>query len=439
MASDINAGDADCLSYESCFEDAITLYKDGNLNEALENFRFLADNRLDITNPEIAGISLFMAGHIMEELGLDGAELYLEQVISVYPLLSDYALFKSAEIVERRSGPAEAAELYKRIYDSYPDSGLQKKALLRGAKAYLTAGNTKEARESYRTFLKVYPKDVAVPDALYSIGMSYLQDGNDSDAQEFFNRIWIYHPKSKAARSVKTMIRLPLIAADIYRKGESLYDAGYYEDAIDEYKGLLSHKKGISKSIKKEAYFKVGMSYSKLRMLSEAEERLEFFINRYPHDKDTPEALYWLGRNYLRRGKEDAFIASSIGFLKNYKKNERYPEVLYRLGNIYAERNDVDTAVSYLERVMKDYPFSSYASDSLWKKGWILYKAGNFDGALHVFNNIINDPGEHAYTSQAIYWRAKALEKTGDYHAMNEGICRLCSNYGRSFYCLFSG
>ena len=56
LASDINAGDADCLSYESCFEDAITLYKDGNLNEALENFRFLADNRLDITNPEIAGI-----------------------------------------------------------------------------------------------------------------------------------------------------------------------------------------------------------------------------------------------------------------------------------------------------------------------------------------------------------------------------------------------
>ncbi|MEK6713715.1 MAG: transglycosylase SLT domain-containing protein [Nitrospirota bacterium] len=439
MASDINAGDADCLSYESCFEDAITLYKDGNLNEALENFRFLADNRLDITNPEIAGIPLFMAGHIMEELGLDGAELYLEQVISVYPLIGDYALFKSAEIVERRSGPAEAAELYKTIYDSYPDSGLQKKALLRGAKAYLTAGNTKEARESYRTFLKVYPKDIAVPDALYSIGMSYMQDSNDADAQEFFTRLWLYHPVSKEARSVKTMIRLPLSAENIYKRGESLYGAGYYEDAIDEYKQFLLLKKGVSKTKKKEAFFKIGMSYSKLRMLSESEESLEFFLNRYPYDDKTPEAVYWLGRNYLRRGKEDAFIASSIGFLKNYKKNERYPEVLYRLGNIYAERNDVDTAVSYLERVMKDYPFSSYASDSLWKKGWILYKAGNFDGALHVFNNIINDPGEHAYTSQAIYWRAKVLEKTGDYQAMNEGICRLCSDYGRSFYCLFSG
>ncbi len=439
LTSDIYAGDSACLSYESCFEDAISQYKDGKLNESLEEFRFLADNREDINNPEIAGISLFMAGYIMEELGAEGAESYLQQVTSVYPLIGDYALFKSAEIVERRSGPAEAAELYKTIYDSYPDSGLQKKALLRGAKANLTAGNTKEARESYRTFLKVYPKDVAVPDALYSIGMSYLQEGKGSDAQEFFNRIWISHPVSKAARSVKTMIHLPMSTNNVYRRGESLYDAGYYEDAIAEYKKFLSLKKGISKTKKKEAFFKIGMSYAKLRMLSEAEESLEFFLNRYPYDDKTPEAVYWLGRNYLRRGKEDAFIASSIGFLKRYKKDDKYPEVLYRLGNIYAERNDIDTAVSYLERVIKEYPFSSYASDGLWKKGWILYKAGNFDGALHIFNNIINDPGEHAYTSQAIYWRAKVLEKTGDYQAMNEGICRLCSDYGRSFYCLFSG
>jgi len=439
LTSDIYAGDSACLSYESCFEDAISQYNDGKLNESLEEFRFLADNREDINNPEIAGISLFMAGYIIEGLGMEGAEIYLEQVVSVYPLLSDYALFKLAEIVERHRGPAEAAELYKRVYDSYPDSGLQKKAMLRAAKAFLTAGNTKDSRENYRIFLKSYPKDAAVPDALYSIGMSYLQDGNDADAQEFFTRLWLYHPVSKAGQSVKTMIRLPLSAGNIYKRGESFYDAGYYEDAIGEYKKFLSLKKGVSKTKKKEAFFKIGMSYSKLRMLSEAEESLEFFLNRYPYDDKTPEAVYWLGRNYLRRGKEDAFISSSLGFLKNYKKNERYTEVLYRLGNIYAERKNIDTAVSYLERVIKEYPFSSYASDSLWKKGWILYKAGNVDGALRVFNKIINDPGEHAYTSQAIYWRAKILEKTGDYQAMNEGICQLCSDYGRSFYCLFSG
>ena len=420
------------------FEDAISQYKDGNLINALEKFRFLADNRLEINNSEIAGTSLFMTGHIMEELGLEGAVLYFEQVISVYPLIADYALFRFAESLERQGNPAEAAKLYKKVYDSYPDSVLQKKALLRASKSFLTAGSTIETRAGFRTFLNEYPKDTAVPDALYSIGMSYLQEGKDSDARDFFRRIWVYHPVSREARLVKTMIHLPLIAEDIYRRGTSYYDAGYYEEAIDEYKRFLSQKKGVSKTKKKEAVFKIGMSYSRLRMLSEAEDNLELFLTKYPYDEKAPEAVYWLGRNYLRRGKDDTFIASSTGFLKQYKKDERYPEVLYRLGNIYAERNDIDNAFLYLDRVIREYPLNSYASDSLWKKGWILYKTGDLDGAQHIFNKIINSPGEHAYKARAIYWRAKVLGKNGDYEAMDKDICGLCSEYDKSFYCLFS-
>ena len=429
---------ADGFSPEPYFEDAISQYKDGNLIDAYEKFRFLADNRLYINNPEIAGTSLFMTGHIMDELGVKGAASYFEQVISAYPLIADYALFRSAESLERQGNPAEAAKLFNRVYDSYPESGLQKKALLRASKNYLTAGSTKEARAGFRTFLDVYPKDSAVPEALYSIGMSYLQEGKDSDARDYFRKIWVYHPVSREARLVKPVIHPPLNAEDVFRRGTSYYDAGYYEEAIDEYKRFLSNKKGVSKKKKKDAVFKIGLSYARLRMLSEAEENLELFLTKYPYDEKAPEAVYWLGRNYLRRGKDDSFIASSKGFLKQYKKDERYPEVLYRLGNIYAERNDIDNAFLYLDRVIREYPLNSYASDSLWKKGWISYKTGNTDEALRIFNKIINAPGEHAYRAHAIYWRAKVLGKSGDYEAMDRDICGLCSDYDKSFYCLFS-
>ena len=426
------------FSPEFILEDATRLYKDGNLNEALEIFRFLADNRQKINNPEIAGISLLMAGQITDELGLEGAVLYFQQVSSVYPLIADYALFRSAESVERKGNPDDAAKLYKSVYDSYPDSGLQKKALLRASKNHLTAGNINEARSGFKTFLDVYPKDTAVPEALYNIGMSYLREGKESDAQDFFRKIWIYHPVSREARLIKTMVHLPLTADYIYRRGASFYDAGYYEEAIDEYKRFLSQKKGVSKTKKKEAVFKIGMSYASLRILSEAENNLELFLTKYPYDEKAPEAVYWLGRTYLRRGKESAFIASSIGFLKQFKKDERYPEVMFRLGNIYAERNDLENAFLYLDRIIREYPLNSYASDSLWKKGWILYKTGNPDGAALIFNKIINSPGENAYKAQAMYWRANVLGKSGDSEAMDKGMCGLCSDYDKSFYCLFS-
>ncbi len=426
------------FSPEVCFEDALRLYKEGNVYSALENFRFLADKRQVIGNPEIAGTSLLMTGHIIDELGLDGAELQFQQVISVYPLLADYAQFRSAESVERRGKPSEAAKLFKSVVDSYPDSGFHKKALLRSSKNFLTAGKTDEARTGFNTFMDIYPKDSKVPEVLYSIGMSYLREGRESDAQKYFRKIWVIHPVSKEARLVKTMIDPPLTAEEILRRGKSYYDSGFYEEAISEYKKFLSQKKGVTKANKTEAEFKIGVSYFRLRMSNEAEDRLERFLTKYSRDEKAPEAMYWLGRNYLRRGKVDAFITSSLEFLKRYKKDERSPEVLFRLGNIYAERNDIDNAFLYLDRVIGEYPLNSYASDSLWKKGWILYNTGNGDSALNIFNKIINSPAEHAYADQAIYWRAKILGKNGDYEAMNNDLCRLCNDYGKSFYCLFS-
>ena len=237
---------------------------------------------------------------------------------------------------------------------------------------------------------------------------------------------------------MKTMVHLPLIADDVYRRGTSYYDAGYYEEAISEYKQVLSRKKGVSKTTRKNVEFKIGLSYVRLRMSDEAEKNLELFLTKHPFDEKAPEALYWLGRTYLRKGKEGAFITSSIGFLKQFKKDERYPEVLFRLGSIYAERDDIENAFIYLDRIIREYPLDSYASDSLWKKGWILYKTGNSDGAALIFNKIINSPGENAYKAQAMYWRAKVLGKTGDYEAMDKDLCRLCGDYGKSFYCLFS-
>ncbi|MCC6544946.1 MAG: tetratricopeptide repeat protein [Nitrospirae bacterium] len=435
------SGDVSCeyqFNPEAYYEDAISQYKDGNPNGALEKFRFLADNRLEINDPEITGPSLYMTGHIMSELGLEGAALYYEQIISVYPLLIDYALFRLAESEERKDNPAEAAKLYTRVYDSYPDSGLQKKALLRASRNFQLTGNTKDARAGFKTFLDIYSKDTAVPEALYNIGISYLREGRESDAQNFFQKIWIDYPLSREARLVKTMVHLPLSADNIFRRGSSFYDKGYYKEAIDEYKSVLSKKKGVSKAVRKEAAFKIGMSYYRLRMSGEAETNLELFLTKYPHDKMAPDAAYWLGRTYLRLGKENAYISSSKEFLKQYKKDERYPEVLFRLANICAERNDIKNAVFYFDRVISEYPLNSFAADSTWKKGWISYKTGNKEGALQTFNTIINSPGEHPYKAQALYWRAKLLGKNGDYEAMNKDLCRLCSNHGQSFYCLFS-
>ena len=135
------AGDVICPARETCLEEAVTLYKNGNIAEALAKFKYIADMPAEFSDPAMAGVSSFMSGYIMGQLMLDGAEPYLERANSTYPLIiGDYALYRLAEVVEKKGGYDKAADIYKKIYKSYPDSSLRKKALLKTADTSLMAG-----------------------------------------------------------------------------------------------------------------------------------------------------------------------------------------------------------------------------------------------------------------------------------------------------------
>ncbi len=425
-------------------DDAVEAYKDGRIEEALQKSIYISE---EFDDPRTAGIAAFMTGHIMGQLMLDGADTFLEKAYALYPLIGDYALFKLAEIHESRGEHEGAADLYRTIYRSYPDSVLQKRLLLKAADSYLAAGMTGEARDTYEDYLSIYPKDKSVPSALYGIGLSYLQEDKISLALDYFKKVWIEYPASPVSWSAKEKISglheggyepPPFSPTDSYTRGEKLYEAGLYEDALADYKRFLAGNKGGLREKETEAYFKIGMSDYHLRKVEEAERALESFLKNYPGHLKAPEALYWLGRTYLRAGKEDAFIKASKGYLKKYKDKERIPEVLYRLGIIYADRRDITTAASYYDRVMKEYPNSSFAPDSQWAKGWLLYKENKLKKALHVFNGILRQTEYSPYIPQALYWKARVLERMNDPEGMEKGLCQLCRDYRGSFYCLFA-
>lgn len=440
------ADEASCTDPDASLNDAVELYKAGWHEEALRIFIFLSGESDD---PRIAGVASLMAGHIMGQLQLDGADAYLERASAVYPLIGDYASFKLASLLEGQGDYEKAAGLYQAVALSYPDSPLQKRALLKSADAYLTADNLPQARDAYESYISLYPGDKAIPSALYGIGKSYLQEENVPFGIDYFKRIWVEYPASPVSWSAKEeMNRLqgegheipaPL-PGEAYVRGERLYEAGLYADALTEYKRFLSGGKDIAKEKEAGAHFKIGMSNYHLRRTEDAENDLEAFLNNYPDHVKSQEALYWLGRTYLRGGKEDAFIRASKGYLKQYKdKNEeKIPEILYRLGAVHAGQRDVETAISYYDRVMTEYPDSSFATDSQWAGGWLLYKEQELKKALLQFDNILQERKDSHYAPQSLYWKARILERMDDAAGMEKGLCQLCRDYPGSFYCLFA-
>ena len=91
------ADEASCTYPDRSLNDAVEIYKAGRPEEALQIFISLSEESDD---PRIAGIASLMAGHIMGQLQLDGADAYLERAYTVYPLIGDYASFKLAGLFE---------------------------------------------------------------------------------------------------------------------------------------------------------------------------------------------------------------------------------------------------------------------------------------------------------------------------------------------------
>lgn len=437
-----------CTEPYQCLNHAIEVYRAGKTEEAIRLYRDISGRFEDYA---VIGISSFMAGRLMSqsqsEPMLNESEGYLEKAYSTYPLISDYALFTLAGVYEKRGDYNKAAEYYKKVFTTFPGSLLKKKSLIRAADLYLASGEIEIARGCYEDYISLFHKDKSVPDAIYGIAMSYVMEDNTPAAFTYLKKIWIEYPASRISWSAKKVMDwlkkegyTPPVSeyTEYFRRGEGLYKAGLYEDAASEFKRFLSHRESFTSGMARDAYFKLSMSYYNARMLSEAEDALEFFMNNYPDDKRTGEALYSLGRNYLREDKEAAFVKASKAYIKSYRDKEKRPEVMYRLGMFYAEKKEIGTSFRYLDSIIREYPHSNYALDSQWAKGWLLYKKKEFKKALKVFDSILKGKESTKNIPKTLYWKTRVVETIGNRDGMENTLCQLCNKHKGSFYCFFA-
>ena len=83
------------------------------------------------------------------------------------------------------------------------------------------------------------------------------------------------------------------------------------------------------------------------------------FLHKYPSDRLTPEAQYWLGESLFQdqhyRDAAEAFLAMST----KYETTARAPDALLRLGQSLAALGEKEAACASLGEVLRKYPRAS--------------------------------------------------------------------------------
>jgi tol-pal system protein YbgF len=108
-------------------------------------------------------------------------------------------------------------------------------------------------------------------------------------------------------------------------------------------------------------YFDLGVGYIRQKDFASAEQTFRDFLERFPSDRLTPDANYWLGESLFNRRQYQEAAEVYLVVTTKYETASRAPDALLRLGQSLAAIRQKEMACASFAEVGRKYPRSSVA------------------------------------------------------------------------------
>jgi len=140
------------------------------------------------------------------------------------------------------------------------------------------------------------------------------------------------------------------------------------EDAIAQDPDLLppSHPIHLRDDARARPLYEKGFSYFAKGDYNEAIRIFEEFVRKFPDNKYSDNAQFWVGESHFRLKRYDQAEAAYRKVLRNYEHRStadgfKTPDAIYRIGVINLIRNKPRVAEYYLSEVVSRFPESTAA------------------------------------------------------------------------------
>lgn len=139
------------------------------------------------------------------------AETYYQKIITADPKnqqgYSDTAMMALGEMQSRAKQFDAAKATFKKLMESFPESGLTDDALYNMAVTSRRAEKYDEAINGFKMFLIAYPGSELAPDAEIYIAFSNAKKGDTAEAVRLYQKFLIDRPTSSDSSWVKDQIK----------------------------------------------------------------------------------------------------------------------------------------------------------------------------------------------------------------------------------------
>ncbi|MCJ8312168.1 MAG: tol-pal system protein YbgF [Saccharospirillaceae bacterium] len=86
-----------------------------------------------------------------------------------------------------------------------------------------------------------------------------------------------------------------------------------------------------------------------------AKKEFELFIEQFPNSQRMPNAMYWLGKVYLKLNNTKKANSMFFQTQQNFPKNPKAASSLIEMADISVQKNNIVLAKKYLVRVVKEF------------------------------------------------------------------------------------
>jgi soluble lytic murein transglycosylase len=324
--------------------------------------------------------------------------------------LGDYVDYYLASAYAGRRDFTQTAATLQSFQSKYPDSLLERDALVAYANALVATGREQQAialLEAHRTPTRA--------DLELTLGRAYSAAGQPVRAAQTLRNIYYTMPLAAEAADAELLLKPlasvpgvpPVRFQEQKVRAELLARSHRYTDAIVEYRVLVKQAPAEESAAMQvalaAALYHGGRTW-------EAQQTL----GRLPPITGEPDAqrkYLWLEMERPDPDRVEQTLSSLRG---SYPRSPWFEESLLSAANMYLLQPNYERAAALYGEIAERFPAGKYAAYAHWKAAWLKFRLGRNDEAKRLFEKQVELYATSNQVAPALYWRARLAEEEHD-------------------------
>ena len=386
---------------------------------------------------EWSGWAWFVAGYqeFVAQSYPQAAEDLAQAARADFPL-ADYATFYQASALSAAKRPQEAAAALVDFSTRFPHSPLQNRALTLRANA-LT--DSQQAAQAIAALQNESDWRKSPPLALL-LGQTYLKAQRPSEAALAFAEVYYHHPNSSQAAAANDALKTlraqlgpdyPPPGEDMETaRAEALANAGRYEEALKEYRGLAQSRAASPRL----AAWQLGQARCLIH-LHRAADALPLLAMQLPASDLEAQRLFLSVQAHAQQ--TDALgIAEALSQLETYYRTSSiYADALAAAGIFYYRQLDWQQAARAYQRLWELFPQNDHVREDGWRLAWCNYLLGD-PKTPELMQEFLTRFPDSARAAAALFWWGRLQESQGAADQAQALYELLSKRFVHSYYAL---